>query len=358
MKIIDKYIIKKFLGTFIFAISVIMVIVVVFDISENIEDFISNHAPLKEIIFVFYANFLPYFINLFSPLIIFISVIIFTGRMAYNTEIVAILSNGISFKRLMLPYLISSICVCTLSFCLMNFVIPNSNSKRIKFEDTYIRRSNKYYGINFHKQVSPGTFIYLDNFNRDNNTGYQFFIEKIEKNVLKSKLSASTIRWDSLRNHWILENYVLRKFNGMNESLIKGVRLDTVFEFTSKDFKTKIQDLDGMNFNELNKFIREEKAKGNEKIVFYEVEKHKRTAYPFATVILTFIGFSLSSRKVRGGIGMHIGAGIVISFAYILFMQISVTFATNSNLPALIAVWIPNTMFGILGLYLMRTAPK
>jgi len=358
MKILDKYIIKKFLGTFFFAISLIIVIVIIFDISERVDDFLKNDAPLNEIVFHYYLNFIPYFINLFSPLFTFIAVIIFTSKMASDTEIVAILSNGVSFKRLLVPYMIAAFILGLISFFLSNFLIPPANKVRLDFEYTYFKTKDKYSERNIHLQTNPGTFAYVESYNFEANIGYKFALESIYEDGSYSKLYANSIRWDSSGNKWTLENYNIRYVKGLTEKIKSGRNLDTVINMLPSDMKIDVRNMDVMNFSELRNFIEKEKVKGSDGVVFYEVEKQRRMASPFATIILTFIGVALSSRKIRGGIGMHLGLGLAISFSYILFMQISTTFATFGNLSPFISVWIPNIFFGIIGFYLIKIAPK
>jgi lipopolysaccharide export system permease protein len=357
-KKLDSYIIKKFLGTFFYAIALIIIIVIIFDISEKIDDFMEKHAPLSEIIFTYYLNFIPYFVNLFSPLFTFIAVIYFTSRMASNTEIVAILSSGISFRRMLRPYIISAVFLALFSFVLSNFIIPPANKKRLDFEMMYIRGAQHSNGMNIHMQINPGTYIYAEHYNDEANIAYHFSIEKINNKGLYYKLTCDNAKWDSLKGSWSIENYFIRKIDGLKESIKNGKQFDTIMNLKPADFLENRQDIETMDFSQLNNFISKEKLKGSENLSFYQVEKQKRIAFPFATVVLTLIGVSLSSRKSRGGIGLHLGAGLTLSFAFILFMQISTTFATNGNLPAVIAVWIPNIIFGALGLYLLRIAPK
>jgi len=358
MKIIDRYIIKKFLGTFFYAITLIIVIVIVFDISEKVDDFLKNNAPLKEIIFNYYLNFIPYFIDLFSPLFTFIAVIFFTSKMASNTEIVAILSNGISFKRMLFPYLVAAFILALLSFYLSNFLIPSCNKVRLEFEYRYIKNQDKYSERNIHTQTNPNTFAYIESYNFETNIGYKFTLESIYDDGSYTKLFANNIKWDSARSKWSLENYNIRYVKGINEKVQTGNKLDTTINMLPSDIKKDVRNMDVMNFSELRRFIDAESVKGSDDIVFYEVEKHRRIANPFATIILTFIGVSLSSRKIRGGIGMHLGIGLAISFSYILFMKFTTTFATFGSLSPFISVWIPNVIFGLLGFYLIKIAPK
>jgi len=358
LSIIDRYIIRKFLGTFFYAIALIIVIVIIFDISEKVDDFLEKDAPLRAIILEYYANFIPYFVNLFSPLFTFIAVIFFTSKLAGRTEIIAILGSGISFRRLLRPYLVSATILALMSFTLANFVIPYTNVNLMNFEYRYIKQPKKSAGIDIHMQVSAGTFIYLENYNNAEDIGYKFSLEKFEKETLVFKLQSEFMQWDSVKNNWKLKHYVIRRINGMNERIRSGPEMDTVLEFIPNDFKVNIDDAKTMKFFELRHFIEKEKLKGNERVTEFEVEKHQRIAFPFATIVLTLIAVSLSSRKVRGGIGVHLGAGIAIAFSFILFMQISTTFSIYGNLPPIIAVWIPNIIFTLLGIYLLRIAPK
>ncbi|MCF8297050.1 MAG: LptF/LptG family permease [Saprospiraceae bacterium] len=358
MKKIDYYIIKKFLGTFFFSISLILVIVIVFDISEKIDDFIEKGAPLKAIVFDYYLNFIPYFVNLFSPLFTFIAVILFTAKIAANSEIVAILSSGISFNRLLRPYLISSLFLAFMTFYLANFLIPHSNIKRLAFEEAYIKNPYRNVHRNIHIQTKPGEFIYVESFNVLTNVAQKFTLERIDPNGLIFKLSAETMQWDTVTNEWRLNQYFMRTIDGLEEKISNGFVKDTVLNFTPDIFVVKIKNVDIMNYSQLRTFIAEEKLKGSKNVEFYQVEKHKRISFPFALIVLTIIGVALSSRKIRGGIGLHLAIGIIISFAYILFMRISTTFATYGDLSPFLAVWIPNIIFIALGIYLLRNAPK
>jgi lipopolysaccharide export system permease protein len=358
MKLIDRYIIGKFLGTFFFSLLLIILIVVVFDISEKIEDFIGKEAPLKAIIFDYYFNFIPFFINLFSPLFTFIAVIFFTSRMASRTEIVAILSSGVSYTRLLFPYMLSATVIAILSLVLNNFIIPHATKKMIEFENTYIR--NEFYNRdrNIHKQISPGNYIYLQSYNTEENTGYKFSIEKFNKGRLYYKLIAESIKWDSVKKDWTINDYYIRYINDMQEVIVKGKKMDTAFVFTPKEFGRKDNTVGTMDYNELNAYIETEKLKGSDHIELLYLEKYRRVAFPFATFILTLIGVSIASRKVRGGIGMHIGLGIGISFTFIMFMQITTTFAASGLVSPLLAVWIPNIIFSFLAWYLLKIAQK
>ena len=358
MKKIDWYIIKKFFGTFIFTLTLILLIVVVFDISEKIDDFLESDISIRSIIFDYYLNFIPYFGNLFSPLFIFISVIFFTSKMANNSEIIAILNSGMTFKRLLIPFITSSIILGLLSFILGNFIIPPSNKKRIDFENKYILSKNPSITKNIHLQIKKGQYIYLKSFNQKRNIGYKFTIENFNNGELVSKIRSEYVEYDAKNNKWIINKYKTRIFEENGEKIFSGSRIDTAINLKPYDFIKRKNLVETMNFFELNNYINEEEIKGSEQIVNHKIEKHKRIAFPFSAIILTLIAVAISSRKIRGGIGLHLGIGILIAFTYILFMQVSTTFATNSNLPAGISVWIPNIIYALLALILLKKAPK
>ncbi len=358
MKKIDWYILKKFLSTFFYAIGFLVIIIIIFDISEKIDDFIEKEAPLNEIIFNYYFTFIPYFINMFSALFTFISVIFFTSRLAYNTEIIAILSSGTSFWRMLRPYLIGAVLISTLSYTLGNFIIPNTNRIMLEFEDTYIRNPKNVNDRDIHLQISPGTHVYFQSFNPKRNRGSRFSLEKFGDSGMIYKINSQSILWDTTSNSWKIKKYTRRSFHGMHETISEGKELDTILELHPTDFTRKVEDLKTMNYFELNDFIDREKMRGSNKIREFEVESHKRLAFPISSIILTIIGVSVSSRKVRGGTGLHLGIGLALAFGYILFMQIASVFGTYGNISPLLAVWIPNMLFGIIAIFLAINAPK
>lgn len=359
LKIIDLYIIRKFLGTFVYSIILILAIAVIFDISEKLDDFIETSTPVKEIIFDYYFNFIPYFAVLFSSLFTFISVIFFTSKMAYNTEIIAILSSGVSFRRFLLPYFISASIITIFSFTLSNFVIPNANKTKLEFEEKYIhKRPQTFARKNIHKQVEPGVFIYLDSYSTVSRTGYNFSIEKFVDGKLIAKTMADQITWDSTKNVWTMRRYYSRELGGLTEKIVEGNTKDTVLVLYPEDFERRLNAVEAMSFNELNEFIDVSRMQGETNLTAYLIERYKRTAFPFSTFILTLIGVAVSSKKVRGGIGSQLGIGLAISFAYILFMQFSSQFAIGGSLPPLLAVWVPNIIFAIIAMFLYRMAPR
>ncbi len=358
LKTIDRYIIRKFLGTFFFSIILLIFIIIVFDISEHIDDFLKNEAPLKAIFLQYYLNFIPHFVNLFSYLFVFISVIFFTSRMASNTEIIAILSSGISFRRMLVPYFIAAACLGLLSFILGNFIIPYTNRGKLAFERQFINDPRTFNDMNIHKQISPGTFIYFENFNIKSGVGWKFSLEEYRDRNLVFKIMADKAEYDSVRGKWKIYNYFERGISNDHESMRKGARLDTVLPLKPSEFMEDVEDIAVMNYFVLNEHIRQKELRGDTDIVKFKVKKYERSASPFAALILTLIGVAVSSRKVRGGIGFSLGFGLALAFLYILFMQIFTVFATFGNLPPLLAVWFPNILFGIISLVMVRMAPK
>lgn len=359
LTILDRYIIRKFLGTFFFTIALILAIAVVFDLSEKIDNFLENNAPVRKIIFDYYLNFIPYFAVLFSPLFTFITVIYFTSRMAYNTEIIAILSSGVSFNRLLVPYFISALALTVFAFTLNNFVIPHANARKLAFEDIYYHDTPKIVREkNIHRQIEPGVFIYLESYDTYTNVGRRFSIEKFKDGRLDSKLLANEIRWDSLKGKWTIYDYYIRDFLNESQLITQGRMVDTTLSMNPEEFRRRDNAVEAMNLGELNRFIREQKMQGVENIDMIMIEKHRRFSFPFSAFILTLIGVSVSSKKVKGGIGMQLGMGLLISFSYIVFMQFSSQFAIKGSLSPFIAVWIPNIVFVFVAIFLYRLAPR
>lgn len=335
-----------------------MTIAIIFDISERIDDFLKTDPPLKAIIFEYYVNFVIFYGNLFSSLLIFITVIFFTAKMASNTEIVAILSSGVSFNRMLLPYFLAAILLAGFSLYANHWLVPDANKKRLDFENTYIRNPYQNTERDMHIQTDPGEFIYFESYNVKYNKGYKFSLEKWEGTELKLKIMAASCQWDTVKNTWQLDGYYIRRIEDLKETVKEGLRMDTVLNLSPKDFEKRLTNTEMMNYAELNKFIEDEIKAGSEYIPFYEVEKHQRSSYPFAAFVLTLIGVSVASRKVRGGIGLHIALGLLLCVSYILAMKVATVYATNAGLNPLLAVWIPNALFGILSIYLYKKAPK
>ena len=357
LKRLDRYIIVKFLGTYFFAIALIISIAVVFDINENIDRFINNRAPLKAIIFDYYLNFIPYYTNLFSPLFVFIAVIFFTSKLAENSEIIAMFSTGMSFKRLMYPYMISAACIALVTYVLSTEVIPTGSVTRLRFESIYKKKKSDTYARNI--QLDSGVIAYMERYEDYNKTGYRFSLDKFESHQLVSHMTARRITYDTTAVHkWTVRDYMIREMKGMKETITRGDRLDTIINMEPQDFLITRGQQETMTSPQLHSYIQKQKQRGFANIKIFEVEYHRRIATSFAAFILTVIGVSLSSQKRKGGMGLHLGIGIALSFSYILFQTISSTFAINGNVPASIAVWIPNVLYLFIAIYLYRKAPK
>lgn len=360
-KKLDWYIIGKFISTFFVALLLIILIVIIFDISEKIDDFVTKEVPLKEIIVDYYINFIPYFMNMFAPIFVFITVIFFTSRLAANSEIIAVLSCGISFQRLLRPYLISAAIITIFSLSLNLWVIPHANRTRMAFETAYVRDySGRSTSVqNMHCQISPGEFVYVEAFSSWNNTAYKFTLEKIENNEIVSKLSADQAVWDSTFCGWKLKKYFIRDYvGGIEDRVHNGAELDTVLNLTIGDFKKSRKYETTLNRKELDGYISMKRMRGDADIKQALIEKNTRYAMPFSAFILTIIGVSLSSRKRRGGLGWNLALGIALSFSYILFQKFSEMFVFTDTLPAWIALWLPNVIYAAIAIFLYRMAPK
>ena len=356
---IDWYIIKKFLGTYFFAIALIISIAVVFDVNEWIDNFINNKAPVKAIIFDYYANFIPYFSNLFSPLFVFISVIFFTSKLAENSEIIAMMSTGLSFKRLLRPYMISAAIISVLTYGMGAYVIPKGNVTRLNFEDKYKKKKKQEYVRNVQVEVDNGVIAYMERYENYNKTAYRFSLDKFVDKKLVAHLTAKSATYDTTTVHkWTLKNYMIREMDGMKEKITKGDRLDSIIKMEPRDFLIMKGQQETMTSSELSDYIDRQKRRGFANIKEFEIEYHKRIAMSFASFILTIIGVSLSSRKVKGGMGLYLGVGLALSFSYILFQTVSATFAINKNASPFLAVWVPNIVYTFIAIYLYRKAPK
>ena len=355
----DLYIIKKFLGTYFFAIALIITIAVVFDVNEQIDKFVTNKAPVEAIIFDYYMNFIPYFSNLFSPLFVFIAVIFFTSKMAENSEIIAMMSTGMSFRRMLRPYMISAAIIAALTYGLGAYVIPKGNVTRLDFESKYKRKKKVEYVRNVQLEVDSGVIAYMERYENYNKTAYRFSLDKFEEKKLVSHLTARSATYDTTTVHkWTLKNYMIREMDGMRENIIKGDRLDTIIKMEPQDFLITKGMQQTMTSTELDEYIAKQKRRGFANIKEFQIEYHQRIAMSFAAFILTIIGVSLSSRKVKGGMGLYLGIGLALSFSYILFQTISATFAVNGNTPPVLAVWIPNILYTFIAIYLYRKAPR
>lgn len=359
MKKIDWYILRKFLGTFFYAILLFIVISVVIDITEKINDFIGNHLSIYEIIFKYYIGFIPYIAALLFPLFIFLSVIFFTSKMAYRTEIVAILSSGVSFNRFLRAYWVGAILLALLLGCSNQLVIPVANRVRTAFENKYINNKRMANAVNnVHLRIDTLSYITMNTYFPIDKYASGFLLDKIRADTLLSVLEASTLTWDSSGKDWKASQAIVRDFHGLRQT----VRLvpDTALKLALEpgDLIRENNIIESMTTPELNRFIARQRLRGAEGLNYLYVEKYRRTASAFAVVILSLIGVAIASRKIRGGSGLHLALGIVISSAYIIFMQFSTTFSVKGNLPPLLSVWIPNFIFAGVAFWLYRKAPK
>jgi lipopolysaccharide export system permease protein len=361
---LDRYIIGKFLGMFFFMIIIFVVIAVVFDISEKIDDFLKSNASVWEIAVRYYLNFCLYYGTLLSSLLIFLTVILVTSNLAQKSEIIAILAGGVSFRRLLVPYMMAATLLFVMSMLLSHIFIPIANRERLAFEEEHIRFAFNVSGENHHREIAPGTIAYFNKINVQKNVGYRFALEEWDKNGrLRRKTIASKAE---IRNPgdgnpplWELSNVLVRTFDASgNETVTYSMRTDTVILMEFTDFGQRLSNSSAMTYSELKDFIEEERNKGSSEVVYHELENHARTANAFAIFILTLIGVSISARKVRGGMGLHIAAGVLIGLIYIFVQKIATVAATNSGLDPLMAVWIPNAVFFLLGLYIYRLSPK
>ncbi|MDE5731198.1 MAG: LptF/LptG family permease [Alistipes sp.] len=359
-KILDRYILGKFLSTYFFAIAMIIVIVVIFDYVEKIDNFTETKAPLKAILLDYYLNFIPFFINQFSGLFTFIAVIFFTSKMAYQTEIVAMLSGGMSFRRLMWPYFLGALIISSISLTLNLWLIPVSQRRSIAFENQYIPKKARFkYDRHIYRQIEPGIFAYVRDYSKESGKATFFALEHYDAGTISASLEAADVTFNPDTKRWSALRYTTRTFDSLRgETFAQHRNLDTLINLEVSELGRIDQLIKTMNIIELNQFLEQQHHKGSDSLSLIEVERHSRFAYPVGTFILTLIGVSLSSRKVRGGTGLHIGIGIALCFSYILFIRFFEEFAKSGTLPPGPAVWIPNLLYLIIAVYLYRKAPK
>jgi len=361
LKRMDRYIIAKFIGTYIYSILLIISISIVFDVNENLAKFTNYHAPLRAIVFDYYANFVPYFANLFSPLFVFIAVIFFTSKLAGNSEIIAMLACGMSFKRLLRPYIISAALIATLNFFLGAYIIPRGTVIRHDFESLYKNNQKNTSASNIQLMVDRGVVAYISQYDDIRKTGYGFSLYKFENKKLVSQMNASVIQYDTIaeeRYHWKARNYKIRTLKGMREQIIGGTEIDTLILMEPMDLIFSKGQQETFTSPELLRYISKQQERGSSNVVQYEVEYHKRIASSFASFILTIIGVSLSSRKRKGGMGLYLGIGLALSFTYILLQTVSATFAINAGTPPMLAAWIPNLLYAVIAYFCYKQAPN
>lgn len=358
---LDRYIIVKFLSTYIFLITIIITIAIIFDFNERIDKFTQSHVSMQKVIFDYYLNFIPYFVNLFSPLFVFIAVIFFTSKLADNSEIIAMKAAGMSFARLLRPYLLSALLIAVTTFVLGAYVIPKGNVAKVNFENTYIKKKKSSVVENVQLQVDSGVVAYISQFDNETKRGYGFLLDKFKNKQMVARLMASNIQYDTIaenRYTWTVTNYSIRQFKGMREEITSGAKLDTIIMMEPSDFFYVQNQQETMTLPQLKEFIERQSRRGASGVSAFEVEYHKRFASPFAAFILTIIGAALSSQRRKGGMGTSIGIGLALSFSYILFQTVTATFATNAGWPPMLAVWLPNLLFALIAFVLYRRTPQ
>ena len=359
--ILDWYIIKKFIGTYIYAILLIISIAIVFDFNENLSKFTQYHAPWRAIIFDYYANFVPYYSNLFSPLFVFIAVIFFTSKLAGNSEIISMMAAGVSIRRLMRPYMISCILIAGLTFYLNSFVIPHGTVIRQNFETLYRNSKKNTSAENVQLQVAKNTVAYIQHYDNQYKRGYGFSLVKFKDKKIVSHMTAMEIQYDTVADtkyHWKVSNWKIRTLKGLKEHIQSGASMDTVLLMEPTDLVYSKGQQETFTSPELLSYISKQTSRGSGNVVQYEVEFHKRIAMSFSSFILTIIGLSLSSRKRKGGMGLYLGIGLALSFGYIMLQTVSATFAIQADTPPILAAWIPNIIFAIIAYFCYRHAPS
>ena len=359
IKKLDKYIIGKFMGAFFLALLLLTVLVVIFDLSEKIDDFVEKEAPVKAVIVDYYLNFIPYFMNQYSPMVVFLTVILFTSRMAQNTEIIAILSCGTSFHRMMVPYMVSAAIIALLSLGLGLWVIPKANVTRVAFEQKYNPRAKVKFGHDMHYKLEDNKFVYFESFSSWNATAYNFTLEQVKDEHIVSKLSAESAQWDSLSGSWKLRNWFIRDYGeGLSDRVRSGKQLDTTLSLTIDDFYYNDYTIEQLDAAQMDQLIETQLARGDATVKNAQMQKHRRYSMPLSAFILTIIAVSLCSKKRRGGMGWNIAVGLALGFSYILFEQFSKMFVVTDTLPAGIATWIPNILYAGIAAVLYIIAPK
>lgn len=356
-KILDAYILRKFLGGLVYAIALLMTIVVVFDVSENIQRFMDKNIPVPEIITGYYLNFIPYFINLFIPLFTFITVIWITSKLSSHNEIISILGNGVSFKRFLVPYLVGSIIIVILSLIMANFIVPHTNERLNEFKYENFGR-NSVQSSYLHIKNSDNSYVFVERWDRNEETGFFFTYEEFSNPKVSYKISAQKIKYNEEKAVWELRNYTCRRITDNKEIITTGEKMDTVFNLLPRNLDQDAFISETMTFKELRQFIKEEKKRGSSLVQSFQIEQHKRVANPIGIIIMTFLGLSVSSRKSARGVGVHLFIGMGLAFTFIFFQQISTVFSVSGNLPPVLGTWIPNIIFLAITIWMLRFAQK
>ena len=384
MKLLDKYVLKQFLSTFFFVVLILVTVVSIIDMTDKMDKFAKANLGAVQIL-GYYRDYIPWIGSLLTPITIFIATVYVCARMAGRTEIIAILSSGVSFRRMLVPYFLGALLVALISFILNGWIIPNSNKRRLAFEVEYLKGKYYYDKRNIHIQASPNVYLYLQSYNNTTNTGYHFTMERFENNKLVEKFTGSRIEWDTAIQKWHVRDYTIKAVDALfdrtsripkkeirydsrinqkmemkNGKVVErsGSSIDTALVIHPKEFESDYRKHDGMTLNELNEYISTMRARGLAGVEMYEVEKYTRYAYPFTIFILVFMGVIVSSRKSRGGTGVQIAIGFVLSFIFILFFTLFRTFAENGQWPPEISVWVPNIVFAIISLVMYKYVPR
>lgn len=359
MKKLDWYILKRFLQTYFFVVMLIVLIVCVVDYTEKVDDFRKRAAPGAAILFDYYLNFIPHWANMISPLMVFIATVFLTSQLAARSEIIAILSSGVSFVRLLFPYVLGAVILAALSYYMVNYLIPKANKTRIAFELKYTKDAYTYTGRNVHMKVAPNIYAYLESYNNLNNTGYKFTLEEVKDNQLKQKLSADRIEWDTKKGKWAIYDYQVRRFDSeQRESLTPGTRIDSTLNLKPSDFDSDFSLFETLTKPELDNYINLINSRGADGVQIYLLEKYSRDTRPFAIIILTVIGVIMSARKSRRGVGWQVALGFILAFVYILFYMLAKGVAEGGTIDPLLAVWLPNIVFSGIGVLLYNTIPR
>ncbi|WP_022824072.1 LptF/LptG family permease [Hymenobacter norwichensis] len=358
MKLLDKYILKKFLTAFFFTVVVLVMVICVIDFTEKNDDFLKHNLGIKQIMLEYYVNLFPYYANLLSPITVFIAVVFVTAQLAARTEIVAILASGVSFKRLLVPYLMGSAILAVVTIALTGWIIPYANKTRVNFERKYTKNPYVYKGRNVHIKIGPNSYAYMESYNNVSNVGYKFALETVEGTLLKRRMTAEAITWDSTKRAWLLSPQLVRIINGPKETLLTLPARDTTLNLYPKDFASTYRLSETLTLPELNRFIKQKIERGASDTQIYLSDKYERYAYPYAMFILTIIGVIMSARKSRAGVGGQIALGFVLAFVFIIFVILSRNFAQVGDLNPMLAAWIPSIVFTCIGLVLYRVVPR
>lgn len=357
-KIIDGYLLRKMLGTVVFAITLLMTIVIVFDVSENIQRFMSHNIPAKEVIVGYYFNFVPYFINLFIPLFTFISVIWFTSKLSSRNEIISIFDNGISFNRMLVPYITGAVIIMLVSLVLANFVVPKTNGKLNDFKYQYFGRKS-IAATYLHIKNSKNSYVFVERWDKMEEMGYNFTYEEFDNNAIRLKISAQTVDYSEEKKMWQLHRFTRREITPDKEEIItQGAEFDTALNILPRNLYQDAFVSETMSYTELRQFIREEKLRGSSLLANYQIEQHKRLANPLGILIMTLLGVSVSCRKSTRGVGVHVFIGMGLAFSFIFLQQVSTVFSVSGGLPPVLGTWFPNIIFLIITIVMLRLTPK